>query len=189
MMCAWRGRLGALSLVALLGACAATPPREAVPEAPLQPGAGAADPTRQAVLSAAYGFADPSRLAGRPGDAARAASQLEWLAVALPANSRWIPASPGLFPRLIDARSALRESVGIAPSAPATATVPALTAAGLAMDAGDRAAAITALAPVAPGGGEAMLGRLQSLPPQPRAAAATWLAQEEMLRMDQYDPE
>jgi hypothetical protein len=182
-----RGVLRGVPLLALLAACTATP-REAVPAAPLQALAGAADPTRQAVLSAAYVFAEPSRVAGRPADAARAVAQLEWLAVALPADSRWIPATPMLFPRLLDARAGVRRSLGLAPAAPATATVPALMAAAAALDAGDRAGAAAALAPVSVGGGEGVLARLDPLLAQ-GAGGATSLAQEEMLRMGRDDPD
>jgi hypothetical protein len=178
-------RRGVIGLpLAILGACAG-PPAAPLPPVPSQGGLGAADPARQAVLVTSYAFADPSRLAGRPAAAARAAAQLEWLAVALPRNQAWIPASPTLFPLLGAARAELRGALGVDLSLPAAEPVRRLQEAAAALDAGDRAAASRLLGP---GGGEAMLARLDRLPPLPAAAQATRLAEIEMERMMRDDP-
>lgn len=176
-----------LAALASLAACAAPPPGEPLPTL-AQPAAGAADPTRQAVLSAAASFANPSALAGRPADAARAAAQLEYLAAVLPSDQRWIGATPTLFSQLAQARSDLRSALGIALAAPSATTVRSLSEAADALDQGSRAGAVAALTPVAPGGGAAVLDRLERLPPLPRAASATRSAQQEMLEMDLRDP-
>lgn len=180
-----RIRLGLLPLLLLTG-CAARPAAPGL-EPPPMPGAG--DPARAAVLGAAHAFADPARLAGRPAEAARAAAELEWLAAALPRDPGWIPANPALFPQLAAARLALRESLGLSAAAPPGEMVRALLAAAGRIEAGDRAAAAAALRPVAAGPAEAVLARLERLPPQPRAGFATRLAQEEMLRMGRDDPD
>jgi hypothetical protein len=155
---------------------------------PVQDAGGLTDPGRQAVLSASYAFSDTGRLAGRPAEAARAAARLEWMAAALPGDQGWIGASPRLFPALRDARGELRAALGLAPEAPAASVSPPLAAAADALATGRRAEAARALDPVAPGGGEAVLARLGALPPLPRAASATRLAADEMIRITQDDP-
>lgn len=155
---------------------------------PRQAAVGLGDPGRQAVLSTAYVFGDTRRVAGRPAEAARAAAQLEWMAVALPQEPHWRPAAPSLAPLLAGARDELRRGLRLAPGAPAIAVSPALAAAAEALAAGQVEAAARALDPVAPGGGAGVLGRLDPLPPLPRAAFATRLAQDEMIRMTQDDP-
>jgi hypothetical protein len=176
-----------LAALASLAACAAQPPGEPLPTL-TQANAGAADPTRQAVLSASTAFSDPAALAGRPADAARAAAQLEYLAAVLPTDQRWIEATPTLFGQLAQARSELRGALGIAPTAPPVATVRSLSEAADGLDARNRVAAAAALAPIAPGGGNAMLARLERLPPLPLAASATRLAENEMLDIARRDP-
>jgi hypothetical protein len=181
-------RRRALLALAPLSACAA-PPQEGAPPPPEPVRASLADPRRQAVLSAAYAFADTGRLAGHPAAAARATAALEWMAAALPADQAWIPANPSLFPLLRMARADLRASLGIAPTAPPEQVTRSLADTAVALDAGSRAGAAAALTPVAPGGAEAVLARLDRLPQQPRAAQATALAQEELQRMMRDDPE
>jgi hypothetical protein len=176
-------------LVLLLGACAARPVPPAVPPVPVQANAGAADPVRQAVLSAAYVFADTSRIAGRPADAARAVAQLEWMAVGLPREQVWIGAVPTLFFALDRATAEVRAVLGIAPQATPAAVVQGFGEAAAALDRGAPDAAAAALAPVATGGGAALAARLQALPRLPLAAAATNQAQQEMQRLMMSDPE
>lgn len=172
-------------LVALLAACAEP---AAVPPVPQPTVASVADPMRQAVIGAAFAFSDTTRLAGRPADAARAAAQLEWMAVALAQDQWWIGAVPTLFFQLRDAGEDLRGAIGLAPQASAVVVTRSLGEAAGALDRGDRAAAAAALAPVAPAGGEAALARLYALPALPRAAAATRFAEQEMMRIMTSDP-
>ncbi len=184
--------LPALAGLTLLGACAnPTPqPREAIPNPPTPPVASAADPGRQAVIEAAYAFSDTSRLAGRPADAARAAADLEWMAVALPRDPRWVDASALVFPSLVGARDTLRRNLGIPTSLPSTTVVSGLSRASSTLAAGDRSAASTALAPLAPEGPDALLARLSALPQMPEVAAATRLAENELFRSArQRDPD
>lgn len=163
----------------LLAACAGAPAPEPVPD---RPSAGVSDPAHQAVLVAAYAFGDTRRLAGRPADAARAAADVEWLAVALPQDFRWTGASPLLFGQLRAARAELRAALGIPPDAPAAAVTQRLHAAARLLDEGRRDEAAATL------GGEAALDRLASLPPLPRTAAATAFAHSELGRLMQEDP-
>ncbi|WP_233256305.1 hypothetical protein [Falsiroseomonas bella] len=177
----------AAGLVLLLGACAAPP--EPVPPVPLQPQASAADPARQAVLSAAAAFADPARLAGHPADAARAVAQLAWMSVALQQDQWWTGANPTLFFTLREAEREVRGALGVRPEATTAAVTMAFAAAASALERDRRDEAAAALAPVAAAGGEAVLTRLDPMPLMPRAAAATHFADQQMLEIMRSDPE
>lgn len=185
-----RLRLPVLAGLAALAACAQpAQQRAAGPELPLQPAQSAADPARQAIISTSYVFGDTRRLRGRPADAARAAAQLEWMAATLPQDPRWIGTGPMVGPQLLEARTELRETLGISPAAPPAQVVSSLDQAARALDSGSPPGAATALAPVAPGGGEAVLARLAAMPQQPRVAAATRSAEEAMFSSGRSDPE
>lgn len=173
-------------LVLLAAAACGTPP-EPAPPPPVA--AGTTLPSRQAVLATAYAFGDTRRLAGRPAEAARVSAQLEWMAVALPQDPWWTAAVPTLFFQLRDGRSEMRSTLGLAPDAAPGAVTQGLADAAAALDAGSRSGAVAALAPVAPAGGEAVLARLEALPPMPRAAVAASAAQQEMTRIMTADPE
>jgi hypothetical protein len=177
-----RRRLAGLLPLLLLGACAG-PAARSVTALPERPGDAVTDPAHQAVFRAAYAFGDTSRLAGRPADAARAVADVEWLAVALPQDQRWIGASPLLFGRLEAARAELRGVLGIAPDAAPSAVTQRLFSAAAALDQGRRAEAAAAL------GGEDRLALLGALPPLPRTAFATHSAQAELGRLMSDDPQ
>lgn len=175
-------------LAASLAGCAVQPASPPAQPVPLPQQGGIGDPGRQAVLSSAAVFADTRRIAGRPAEAARAVSRLEWMAATLPTDPAWIPASPLVFQSLRQGQAATRRVLGLDQAASPAAVSRALLDAAAALDAANREAATTALAPVAPGGGAALLARLESLPQVPEAANATRAAQSEMLRMMQEDP-
>lgn len=174
----------AAPILLLLAACAATPP----PQAPTPlAGAGLADPVRQAVLGAGWAFATPGRLAGRPAEAAVAAAQVEELAANLPGDQRWIGANLSFAASFGAARTELRGAIGLRQDAAGDAAERALRDAGAALRTGDDAAAAAALAPVSPAPA-VTLARLAALPPLPRTAAATRVAQTEMRRLEGDDP-
>jgi hypothetical protein len=175
----WRSLPLACGILVFSG-CAAPPPP--APPPPERAAAGAADPARQAVLSAAYVFGDTGRVAGRPAAAARAAADLEWMAVGLAQDQGWIGATPILFMRLAEARAELRDLLGIAADAPPEVVIGRLLGAAAALDAGHPAEAEAGL-------GARAVARLGALPQLPRAAHATQLAQAEMVRIMQGDPE
>jgi hypothetical protein len=179
-------RRAIMALPLLLAACAA--PGPPVAEVPL-PGAtaGLADPGRGAVLSAAWAFSHPDQLRGRPAETARALARLEWMAETLPRDPRWTTAAATLPGELAAARAEARHAFGLDPAATPAGLAGALIAAGAALDQGGAGAA-KALAPVAPGGGQAALARLAAPPLLPRAVAATAHAQAEMLRLMKDDP-
>src|SRR5215210_4708455 len=146
-----RGLLVALPL--LVGGCAG--PGAPVPSAVLPPDAveGAGDPTRAAIINAAYAFNAPASLAGRPDEAARAVANYEYLAVEIPTGPRWVGFSPLVGLELRRGLGEVRNAVGIAPDAPPQAVVDALYVAFRALRSGDADAARRVLAPpLFPGG-------------------------------------
>jgi hypothetical protein len=171
-----RPSLAAILLV--LAGCGTTQPYATLPRDAV---IGAGDPTRAAVIGSAYAFA--SRPEGP--DAARAAAEVEYLATELPSGPRWVDFNPTVTLGLQQARSELREALGIAADAPPQAVVDALFAASRALHRGDAQAACAALAaPVFPHGG-ATLRRLAHLPDLPRTRTATALAERELYRVEQ----
>lgn len=134
---------------------------------------GAGDPTRAAVSRAAYAFANQATLNGRPGEAARAIADMEFLAASLPSDPRFQQRDPLLPVRLAQARTEWRQALGIAPDAPAQPLIDRLYAVWRAMRAGDpEVAAATIPATLIPPGGQAVLARLGALPPLPQTALA-----------------
>jgi hypothetical protein len=184
----WRG-IGsgrrALLLAGLggLAGCNQPPP----PEAQLPgPGGGVVtlDPTRQAILHAAYALAGAAPLHGRPWEAAQALSELEFLAVELRWNMRWTQMSPLAVMAFEQARPEWRAALGIAPEVPPQAVIDALTRVRVAYGAQDPAGAVTALAPpVFMPGGAAAAARLSALPGLPMSARAARLAEQELWRI------
>jgi hypothetical protein len=145
---------------------------------------GPGDPTRSAILNAAYAFGSRASLDGRPAEAARAVAQLEYLASEIPGGARWRGFDPTVGLALQGARQEARAALGIAPEAPTQAVVDALFATSRALGAGDGAAAQRLLAPPALPNGPRTLQRLSSLPPLPAANRATSRAAAELDRVD-----
>jgi len=87
---------------------------------------GAGDPTRAAVTRTAYAFTRPEILAGRPGEAARAIADMEFLAAALPFDPLYQQRDPLLPQRLAMARAEWRAALGIAPEQPAQPVIDGL---------------------------------------------------------------
>lgn len=174
-----------LALLGLLGlaACQATAPVARLPADAVRGGGG--DPDRAAILQTAHAFGTPGALAGRPGDAARAAANLEYLASSLPTDPRWTAMNPTVGLSLRRGRDEMRSALGIAPDAPSQPVIDRLFAASRALEASDAGAAAGTLS-VAPftAGGPATLQRLAALPPLPQANRAGVLAAQEMWRID-----
>jgi len=162
-----------LSAFALAG-CAAEGLTTPVPaQLPRDSIEGAGDPTRAAVSRVAYIFANQSMLHGRPGEAARAIADMEFLASALPSDPRYQNRDPLLPVLLAQAKTEWRQALGIAPTVPAQEVIDHLYAVWRAIRAGDQAAAVAALPPnLIPPGGQGALARLANLPPLPRTAEA-----------------
>ena len=156
----------ALILLPLLAGCAAYIPPDPV-RLPRDSVEGAGDPTRTAVNRTAYAFAHPASLNGRPGEAARAIADMEFLAAALPQDPRFQQRDPLLPGQLALARAEWRAALGIADSQPAQPVIEALYGVARASARGEQPF-------LPPGLLEADgLARLASLPPLPQTARAS----------------
>lgn len=172
-----------VGLALVLGACAAQPQQTA--------SLGTGDPgtlalaANTAINETAFAFAQQSRLAGRPGEAARAIAQAEFLAVDFTTNQRWTRASPLVAVNLTAARREWRMALGIAESVPPQAVIDALLDTHMGLANSDRGRALASLpASVFPAGSAATLARLGALPPLPVTARATAFAAQESTRME-----
>ncbi|MDB5414568.1 MAG: hypothetical protein JWR10_2903 [Rubritepida sp.] len=126
---------------------------------------GAGDPTRSAVTRSAFAFGNQAGLAGRPGEAARAIADMEFLAAALPADPRYQQRDPLLPGRLSQARTEWRQALGIPGEQPAQPLIDSFYMAWRASRAGDMAAAAGSLPP-------GVWARLGALPPLPQTSQA-----------------
>jgi hypothetical protein len=178
-----RVSLLAAALALSLAACAPVPQAASSAPVPLPATAGAGDPLRGAITSAAYAFGDARRLDGRPAEAARAVARLEWMATDLPRDAYWAPAAAVTAGPLRQGRDEVRGSLGIPRDLPASAVAGAMIQAATALDRGDRQAGAAALAPLAASRGDALLARLDHLPPSREAMSATALAYGELIRL------
>ena len=167
-----------LLLAAALAGCGALPgPADT---AQLPPGEfTAADPDVAAVNYATAAFSNQSSTYGNPAAGAEAALALEYSAGALNTEPRWVGLDPDVKSQLLQARLDLRAALGITPNAPSQTVVNALSAARLALQADDPAAAAMALRNPAftlpPDKTIAILGNLPYLQP---VNVATLVAQE-----------
>ncbi|MBL6456885.1 hypothetical protein JMJ55_16225 [Belnapia sp. T6] len=156
------------------------------PAAPLDLVQSRADPSRAAIDAAAAAFADRGAgLTDRPGEAARAAAQLEYAVAALGRETRYAPVPDGIRRDMLLARTELRDALGVAEDAPPEPVIRGLLGAARALQAGRPAQAAAALpAPLFRPGGERSVARLGNLGPLPQAANATALAAREVARLD-----
>jgi hypothetical protein len=177
--------LPALGLPALV-ACGGGPPRQdavTLPESARTD--SVADPTRSAILSASYVFAQPSSIAGDAAAGAEALARLEYLAVELDVGPRWIGMDPLVPLALAQGRAEARAAFGLDPAAPPQRAMDALYGTAAALRVGDRDRAIAMLAPLTGADGAApALARLAAFPSLPRAAEALARARHGMNRMD-----
>lgn len=172
-------------IAALAAACA--PYREPAPTVSLPRDAvqGAGDPLRSALAMASSAFATPRRLAGQPGVAAHAIASMEFLTVDLPQNPRVRGSVGAVVPQLMQARVEWRSALGIAPDAPPQVVIDQLFAAERALEAGQQAAAVTALSnPIFTQGGAATLAVLSDLPMLRRTNAAAVLVSQQLQSID-----
>jgi hypothetical protein len=132
---------------------------------------GAGDPTRAAVIRSASAFNNPGILMARPGAAARAIADMEYLAAWLPRDPRYSARGALLPGQLQQAKAEWRGVLGIPLDQPAQPIIVAFYNAWTATQNGDRQAAIAALP-----GGEAMFTKLSSLPPLPSTSQAATIA-------------
>lgn len=172
-----------LCLGLLLGACATQPTQTA--SLGTDNSGSLTTAANSALGETAFVFAQQGRLAGRPGEAARAIAQAEFLAVDFSTNQRWTRVSPLVAVNLQAARREWRMALGIAESVPPQAVIDALLDAHMGLTNNDRGRAAASLpASVFPAGSAATLTRLGALPALPLTARATAFAQAEASRME-----
>jgi len=169
-----------------LAACGSGPPRQdhvQLPDAARSD--GVTDPTRSAILSASYVFAQPGSIAGDAAAGAEALARLEYLAVELDVGPRWIGMDPLVPLALAQGRAEARAAFGLDPAASPQRAMDALYGAAAALREGDRDRAIAALTPLTGAQGAApALARLAAFPSLPRATEALARARIGMHRMD-----
>ena len=164
-----------LLLLLGLGACANMPslaslglPVEQTASLPEDAYSGAADPMRSAINNTTIAFSSTSQLAGRPGQAARAVAEMEYLKVEVSSNPRSFGGSTTASTIFPTAQAEWRTALGIQPSAQPQAVIDAMFAVLRAMNGGNRQAAEAALSqPIFTLGGPGTLTRLANLPSLP----------------------
>ena len=165
--------LAAALLAAMVAGCAVTP----LPDtAQILPGAFGSneDPETTAINLSSWALALPSRTRNDPGDAARATASVDFLAGDLYANPRFQDISPVYKQQMLNARTEVRQVLGIVPGALSQEVVNRLLTAGNAIAAGDHAGTLAALdTPEFTYGPERTLALLNDLPPLPIANVAT----------------
>lgn len=184
----------ALIALATLGLAACAQPQSVVPEAGpgyLQPptlvfpASTIGDPVRTSVQWAAAYLADPpGRLAGNPALAAQVAAQYEHATVGL-RELRFFGYSPLMQIRMDQGRTALRESLGIAPAAPPEQVIDQLSQIAVALRRGDTGAAERlASSPVFAKPAPEVLATLAAMPRVPAAGVAAGFADSQLNRSD-----
>ncbi len=175
-----RHALTALALLTLAGCGGPLPQTATLPRDAVD---GATDPLRGAIISSAYAFNNPGGLAD-PWVAARAAANLEFLAVSLPWEAR-LNYTPTVNLQLAAARDEMHAALGVAPGASPQAVVDGLYNASRALRLRDAQGAEAALLPAVFPNRGATLARLASLGPLPLSATATAMAEGEQMRAEQ----
>lgn len=179
-----RRAAGAFVVAGIAAACTPGPNYSPRDNVSLPPDAvvGAGDPTRSAILNAAYAFGTPQSLAGRPAEAAVAVAQLDFLASEIPFGARWREFDPTVGLLLRRAREEVRNYVGISQEAAPQAVIDAFYGASRALRANDRAAAERILAPPVVPNARQAIGHLSAMPLLPIANQATTRAAQELDR-------
>ncbi len=157
-----------------LGACALPSmsslglPTEQTATLPDDAYAGAGDPLRSAINNTSIVFSSRSQLVGKPGSAARAVAEMEYLKVEVATNPRSVGGSTTASTIFPSAQREWRAALGISPGAQPQAVIDSLFAAARALQGGQpRSAEVVLSQPIFTLGGPATLARLASLPDLP----------------------
>lgn len=168
-------RVVVLLIAALLPVgCAVQPLPDSARMLPPTAFGGFADAGVSAINLSSWAFADPMRTRGDPGDAARAAAAVDYLAGQLFADPRWQGVDPLYKQQMLDARAEVRRALGINAAARSQQVVDTLLAAANAMAAPDTAALNVALrSPVFTMTPQETYARLVNMPYLPTTNVAT----------------
>lgn len=150
----------ALAAILALAACTAPPPVNSATTGP----AGLGDPFN-AIQYTSWAFAYPARTRNDPVSAARAVAALDYLAGYLQTAPNARGMNPIISDQMVTAREAVRQTLGIAPTAPSQLVVNVMDATASDLSAGNRPAALQALSsPAFTLGPERTLATLTNLP-------------------------
>jgi hypothetical protein len=117
------------------------------------------------ILYTAWAFASPARIRNDPASAARAVAALDYLGGVLNTDINWSSQAPLIGSEMLHAREAVRQVLGIAPTAPSQEVVNSMVSVSLFLGSGDRAAALQTLsAPIFTLGPERTLAVLTDMP-------------------------
>lgn len=135
-----------------------------------------------AIGLAAYALGSPARTRGRPVEAALGLAAVDYLAGALSTNPRWDGISASVRGLMLQGRQEVRSTLGIAPGTSSQEVVDRLVAAASALQAGNQAAAESALnSPRFTLGPQRTLALLDNLPPLRQANVAAQRANAEIM--------
>lgn len=140
------------------------------------------DPAMAAISEAAYAFAHPKRMQGRPAQMALAVACLDAMAGQFSTSGRWLSMNGLIKMEMLRARSTVRQMLGIPEDMPSQTVINSLVSASHAMAYGDRKAAEAVLS--VPGFQKSpaqMIALLAHFPPVPVANRATMRAQRNFL--------
>ncbi len=128
-------------------------------------GTGGLDPDVAATQFAQWAFADSGRTYGRPVEGARAVAAMDYIAGQLYTSPRWAGISALTKEQLLQGRAEVREAMAVRAGTPSQLVVDRMTAAGNALAAGNRDAALAQLSdPAFTAGPASTLDRLANLP-------------------------
>jgi hypothetical protein len=140
---------------------------------------GVTDPVSTAARNVARVFAKPKPAAARPGDAATAIAQMEYLVATLTTDPSYTNLPPGLAPTMARARQEWRAILGVPQTAPAQSVIDALYTAAPALQAGQKTnAALLLPNRLFTLGGEATVQQLSNLPDMPLTSQAAQSIQQ-----------
>ena len=172
-----------LSLLTLsLSACATLPGTATTPFLPAGVYGALQDNDSGAIHQSAWAFASPANTRGNPVAAAKAVVALEYLSGELKENPRWVEVDPSVKDHIGQARTQLRQILGIKADVPPQVVVNTLLAFAYNTETGNQAAAAAALSsPIFAQPPAQTLQTLSNLPYVQEANLATSRAEDESL--------
>ena len=132
-------------VLASLAACGSLPATSRTPYLPPGVFGTYEDNDVGAINQASWAFASPGNTSGNPIEAARAVIALEYLPGELRENPRWVGMDASISLRLGQARSQMRQILGIRPDAPPQIVVNTMLALAWDLQIGNEPAATTVL--------------------------------------------
>ncbi len=176
-----RSCINLLLLMAMAGCVPSAPPPSVgyVPAGAFGPGAVQEDPQSAALGTAEEAFAHNGAMQGRPADMAFAVACLDAMGGQFSGPGRWIGTGSTAPAQMVQARDAVRETLGIPVAAPSQDVIDHLVAFSQSYRAGDTAAALADVSgPLFTKGASQTVAILAHFPGSEDADAATFAAQD-----------